>query len=98
VFCVFENMLPKKNRITSAEFKKLGRPTRTENFPRYTLRFYKIDGAEKPKCAVVVSKKIAGSAVERNKIRRKIYTELRKQVLSVPAGIAIVAYAKKVLE
>lgn len=91
-------MLPKKNRLTAAEFKRLGRPVRTENFPLFTLRFYSLGGAPNPKCAIVVSKKISHSAVERNKIKRRLAAELRERILAMPAGSAAVAYAKKVVE
>jgi len=91
-------MFPKKNRITSAEFKKLMRPVRTENLPSFSLRFFSLEGATAPKCAIVVSKKISNSAVQRNKIKRRIAAQLRARVLSMPVGSAVVAYAKKVVE
>ena len=87
-------MFAKKNRITSAEFKTLGQPIRTENQPGYTLRFYHLKDAVAPKCAVVVSKKTARSAVARNRIRRRLAAELTQRILALSGGMAVVAYAK----
>lgn len=37
-----------------------------------------------PKCAVIISQKVAKKAVIRNRIRRKIYAWIREHITSIP--------------
>lgn len=79
-------MLAKRSRLTTAEVKKvldLGRGKRG------TLLGFKILPHEGGfKCAVVISKKLAKTAVVRNRARRSVYQALRKASLP-PSGHAI---------
>jgi ribonuclease P protein component len=75
-------MLPKRTRLTTAEVKKVldsGRGKRAA-----FLGIKVISGLVPFKCAVVVSKKVAKSAVMRNRARRAVYEALRKT--SLPAS------------
>jgi len=64
-------MLPKKNRLTTNQFDRSFR--KSKKIHTELARFLISNGRENTKCAVVVSKKIAKSAVKRNRIRRQIY-------------------------
>lgn len=66
-------MLKKKNRLSNSEFTshfKTGRRQQSEYFTVVTNQ------ADVFKAAVVVGKKVYKSAVDRNRIRRRIYTAL----------------------
>jgi len=48
-------------------------------------------GGDKPfRVAVVVSRKVSKSAVVRNRIRRRVYGELRQLSAAIPAGLDLV--------
>lgn len=67
-------MLPKNKRISKDSFKSIllkGIPYHATNFTLRTLP------SEKEGFAVLVSKKVAKSAVDRNRIRRRVYSLLR---------------------
>lgn len=66
-------MLPKDSRLTAAQVRqviKTGRPARGAGVS------VKYEPSERPQAAVVVSKKVAKSAVERNRLRRMVYRSL----------------------
>ena len=48
-----------------------------------------------PKCAVIVSNKVAKTAVARNRIRRQVYEALRKNIAQLPV-VYISVFPKKV--
>lgn len=87
-------MLPKKNRISSALFKKLGRPAQSFSTPFFSARLYATDSTN-PRGAIVVSTKVASTAVARNRIRRRLYDALGAHLARFPRGAALVLYAKK---
>jgi ribonuclease P protein component len=68
-------MLPKKKRLTRALFKPLLNAREQAHSPHFWL---KAIPAESPRLGVSVSKKVAKSAVVRNRIRRRVYTELAR--------------------
>jgi ribonuclease P protein component len=63
--------LPRKNRITTREFKRFLRKGRRIRGEVCSLQYGPIHGAV-PKVAVVVPVRTEPSAVQRNRIRRKI--------------------------
>lgn len=66
-------MLPKRSRLTAQEVRdvmKAGRSARVLGLSA------KIMPAASPKIAVVISKKVAPGAVERNRLRRLVYRSL----------------------
>lgn len=87
-------MLPKKNRISSALFKQLGRPAQSFSTSFFSARAYRTS-APIPRCAVVVSTKAASTAVARNRIRRRLYDALGAHLAHLPRGTALILYAKK---
>jgi ribonuclease P protein component len=78
-------MLPKSKRITSQEFK--GKKTRLV----YRGAFFDVSltPAETTKFACIISKKRIKKAVDRNQVKRRVYTSLQGIVTSHPAYIFI---------
>lgn len=87
-------MLPRNNRISSALFKQLGRPAQSFSTPFFSARLYATDSTN-PRGAVVVSTKVVGTAVARNRIRRRLYDALGAHLARFPRGAALILYAKK---
>ncbi len=87
-------MLKKNNRITTAEFKKLGKPIRVLHTAFFSVRLHTIANMQ-PKFAIVVSKKVAQTAVERNLLRRRLYELFGKNAGDSSGGIAVVVFVKK---
>ncbi len=71
-------MLPKKERLARRDFDPV---IKGKSYPSlsFTLRIavQQKNGSIKPKFSVVVSKKVAKKAVDRNKITRRTYEALR---------------------
>jgi ribonuclease P protein component len=76
-------MLSRKNRIPTKQFPGVTRGKTLQNeFFRVVI---KIDPLLKtPKCAVIVSNKVAKTAVARNKIRRQVYELLGQNLAKLP--------------
>ena len=55
-----------------------------------SLRVGKRDERKQYRVAVVVSKKVSKSAVVRNRIRRRIYEQVRQQGTGIPGGCDLV--------
>lgn len=74
-------MLPSPNRIKQKEFPVLFKGGRSIHTPFFTLNYGDIPvniPVRGPKVTIVVSKSVAKGAVDRNKIRRRIYGSLQK--------------------
>ncbi|HYF13117.1 MAG TPA: ribonuclease P protein component [Candidatus Paceibacterota bacterium] len=79
-------MLSSSKRLSSAEVKRVMARGQGRRGKFLSLKLYKVE--EPFRCAVVVSKKISGSAVARNALRRSVYQALG--AISLPhAGHAI---------
>lgn len=74
---------------------KLGRPVRGRLFSLHVSR-QPVGGVSK--CAVVVSRKVDGSAVVRNRIRRRLYEQIRLQLpnFSEAAFLIITVYSAEI--
>ena len=86
-------MLPRKNRISTKQFPGIlkGKTLQNELF-RVVVR---ADGdLTIPKCAVIVSNKVAKTAVSRNRIRRQVY-EILGKVLKILPSAYISVFPKK---
>jgi len=84
-------MLPKKKRLTRALFKPLLAASGQVHSTHFWL---KAAPAEALRLGVSVSKKVAKSAVARNRIRRRVYAELSHlDSLVRPAHYLVVAKA-----
>lgn len=70
-------MLPQKRRLQRPFFKEILEKGKSHHFPLFSIRVYFPPIQDENKFSVIVSKKIAKQAVERNKIRRQIYSILK---------------------
>lgn len=74
-------MLKSSNRIKQKEFQVFFKSGKSIHAPLFTL-VYGVQTQKtlilQPKCSVVVPKTVAKKAVDRNKIRRRVYGILRK--------------------
>lgn len=88
-------MLARKNRFHGhsgvRRVYRLGKSVRTSFFSLHTLQN---DRVKSTKVAVVVSRKVHKSAVKRNRIRRRIYEQMRHRIsdLATPTEIVITVY------
>lgn len=84
-------MLPRSHTLRSGEFSQILKEGKTIRSPLFVLRIKKatVKSAKTEKTSrfsVVVSKKIAKTAVERNFTRRKVYSALETFIKDIPAG------------
>lgn len=86
-------MLPKQNRLRSADFKKLRRAC-VSSSPHFIMRIARGAHPAAGKVAAVVSVKVAQTAVGRNLLRRRIYETVRSR-LSFFGGAQMVIQAKQ---
>ena len=88
--------MPKKQRITRADFIQLGKTSSKRYAGTYfTLTASHISDDSNIKMACVVSKKVSKSAVVRNRIRRQCREIVRPILPRVSKPISLVFYAKK---
>lgn len=87
-------MLPKKRRVTTEQFKNILTKSTVHHSAHLSLRITK-DMAQLSRFSVVVSKKVARSAVERNSLKRKVYTTLEGLMVHVPVGWKGIFFVKK---
>lgn len=64
-------MFSPSNRATSKDIRSLGRRTHTVHTLYFSLR-YGAGAHDAPRIAVIVSKKVAARAVDRNRIKRRV--------------------------
>ncbi len=84
-------MFPKKSRASTQHIQKALKKGVTKNSDNFSVRVSKHDS---PACiAVVVSKKVAATAVARNKLKRRVRNSLRNTPLG--KNKTFVVYAKK---
>lgn len=89
-------MLPKKHRLTYRESEALLKNSFSLASPFFTLKVRY--GLESTKCSVAVPKRVAKKAVERNRIRRRIYAACREVFEEFPLGVHILLFARKGVE
>ena len=85
-------MLPKKQRVPKGLFPSS--QSKKINISSHIFSISFIKNTEKARVSCVVSKKVAGSAVARNIIRRRVYAIFEELLKPQTTGI-IVVYAKK---
>ncbi len=85
-------MLPAKKRLSVPLFTTALTQGKIVHSPLFTARIWKTTGDSR--FSAVVSKKIAKTAVLRNKFRRRIYSVLGRNMESVKAGFHIILLAK----
>lgn len=87
-------MLPKKNRITSEYFPLVLRG-KTQQDDILRVVFYDKEIQDRPRCAVIVHKKQAPRAVDRNRIRRTCYRVLYENRETIPPCFISLIIKKK---
>ena len=87
-------MLAKKNKITSVFFKKLFNKGFFFESQSFSLRYYKQTRQEFG-VAVIVSKKISGSAVDRNLLKRRFFSIISNNSHLLFPHASYLVYPKK---
>ena len=92
-------MLPRSKRLTTALFTEVMTQGKILHSPFFTIRLMKTatTSLKETRFSVVVSKKIVKTAVERNKIRRRVYSIVRASIGKISPGFHIVLLAKQPL-
>ena len=80
-------MLPKKERLKAGEFSTYSRANVKKKSPHLFLEY---THNKTFKASVVVSKKVSKKAVNRNRIRRVLYSILAQNQPMLPTGVYIV--------
>ena len=88
-------MLSKDRKITRALFKRLNGRGLTYHSPHLFLSIYKNEKQEKSRFTIIISKKVAKNAVSRNKIRRRFYSIITKNLLNIENGYMCIINCKK---
>ena len=88
-------MIPKQRRISSSEFSTITLSPDSLRGAFFSIKTAFLKKATASQFAIVVSKKIAQNAVDRNKIRRRAYGVIGKNFSLIPPGLFIVLYANK---
>ncbi len=84
-------MFPKRSRLSAAEVKEVLAKGKSLKVGPYVGKY--LEGRSLLGVAVIVSKKTAKKATERNTLRRKAYREL--QTLPLPAQGALAVFVRK---
>jgi len=88
--------MPKKYRLSRADFLRLPRSkARRVHGTYFSLTIYPLLGAQGPKMACVVSKKVAARATDRNKVERRCRGVMRPQMVDIKKPCALVFLAKR---
>ncbi len=89
-------MLPRLLRLNIGLFKEIIEKGRFSHGKYFLFRYVKNEGI--PRFAVSVSKKVSKSAVDRNKIRRRVYCSVRKLINETQDGYKIIIFVKSGIE
>ena len=84
-------MLPKRSRLSAAEVKEVLARGTSKRVGSYSAKF--LPGRTTLGVAVIVSKKVAAKATERNRLRRAVYHELGR--LDLPPSGALALFVRK---
>lgn len=83
-------MLPRTRRVHKAEFGEVLKKGLSFHSAHLSLRGIKKDEVSPSKFSVVVSKKVAGKAVDRNLLRRRAIAVVEKHLLGMKKGISAI--------
>ncbi len=84
-------MLSKKNRLTRSEFSEYFKQGKRFHSPLFTLVYQQNNTL---KASAVISKKIAKTAVARNKFRRRVYSVFEVSARQKPFSGIFICIAK----
>lgn len=85
-------MLPRSLRVNTALFKDIIEKGRFSNGKYFLFRYIKTAGT--PRLAISVSKKVLKNAVDRNKIRRRLYSLVRNIIKPNLSAYNIIIFPK----
>lgn len=88
-------MLPRGQKISRAAFGEVLNSKKSAASPFFSLRFYQTEKITPSRFSFVVSKKVAGSAVERNTLKRRGYSFLQKNKKHITPAFVIAFFLKK---
>ena len=87
--------MPSRYRLSRNDFLEIQRrPSRRETSPLFSVAVTKNDVGH-PRVGIVISKKIAALAVNRNKIERRTKTVLRGALPAIPDSYDFIFHARK---
>ena len=86
-------MIPRKKRLPRGLFLGFLKQGRVFNSPLLSLRV--VPSIKEGHCAVVVSKKTAKRAVDRNKLRRQGYFLFKKYIIDIYPNYTNILFIKK---
>ena len=88
-------MIPKHSRLTKQTIENYLLKARRVKTSCFFVAYNTIPGAKRPQISVSCSKKVAPTAVLRNKLRRRAYSALSPIIPTLPSNfIALVSYNK----
>ncbi len=73
-------MLPSKNRVNKTLFKEILKNGRSIHSPSFSFKYLNNPISTERQFSVVVSKKVLKRAVDRNLLKRRIYSILKEQL------------------
>ena len=81
---LFSDMLPKKIRLTTSLFDQVFKVGKVQHGKLFWMRSFLLPLGFSSRFAVVIPKKVASTAVLRNKIKRLVYQEIEALLAEVP--------------
>lgn len=90
-------MLPSKLRLSRLEFEKVKSQGKLYSSKSFGLLVAKEDFQDSKKFGFIISKKVAKSAVVRNKTRRQLRKLVLNNLDAIQNGVALLFLAKKTL-
>jgi ribonuclease P protein component len=88
-------MLEKRYRLNSHEVRRVRQDGRTYHAPHFVLQTAPASQSGAAGCAVVVSGKMAKTAVARNRLRRRLYAVLAENIAYEALQEALVLFARR---
>jgi ribonuclease P protein component len=91
-------MLSKKNKLSAKLFSLFGRSGRLFHSDNLTLRYgAKVLSGDDYKVSVVVSRKVSPKAVQRNLLKRKVFSIVRNSKENLKPKSVYIFYLKKTI-
>jgi len=87
--------MPKKYRLSRADFTRLPKPTRRIHGTYFSLTVTPAPLLGGPRTACVVSKKVSARSVDRNRIERRCRESIRPMLGQMRKAEALVLFAKR---
>ena len=88
-------MLPKKQRVTKKLFDQVYTLGKSFHAPHLFMKVLKTGKTEQNKASVVVSKKVAKKAHDRNTIKRRTLSLLNPYIKAKKNGLQVIVFMKK---